>query len=188
MAHGSAISSRALAFHDEMRAFCESHGTWTERAIVDFVGGAPDTPAVIARVLKNQMDIGDAVKAYNGRKAAMMRPRECGPARCLPGPSRSPAPCAQSSGHGKRPEPLRETGSPIPPRAPESVAPLPSSGLVFKVDFRQHAGGLAGQGAEQPQNAGTEVNSRRYLRGALMLVSAGVDRAGGFKAATDLGL
>ena len=69
-AHGSAISSRALAFHDEMRALWESHGTWTERAIVDFVSGVPDTPLVIARLLQNQTDIGNAVKPYYGRKGA----------------------------------------------------------------------------------------------------------------------
>jgi hypothetical protein len=63
------ISVRAFAFHDAMRALWESHGTWTERAIVDFVGGLPDTPLVIARLLQNQTDIGNAVKPYYGRKA-----------------------------------------------------------------------------------------------------------------------
>jgi hypothetical protein len=36
-------------------------------------------------------------------------------------------------------------GSPIPPRAPESLAPLAFLRPCFKVDFRQHAGGLFGQ-------------------------------------------
>jgi hypothetical protein len=52
-----------------MRSLWEAHGTWTERAIVDFVGGLPDTHFVIARLLQNQTDIGNAVKPYYGRKA-----------------------------------------------------------------------------------------------------------------------
>jgi hypothetical protein len=52
-----------------MRALCEAHGTWTERAIVDFVGGLPDTQLVVARLLQNQTDIGNAIKPYYGRQA-----------------------------------------------------------------------------------------------------------------------
>ena len=64
----SAISTKALALHDAMRALWEAHGTWTERAIVDFVGGLPDTKLVIGRLLQNQTDIGNAVKPYYGAK------------------------------------------------------------------------------------------------------------------------
>jgi hypothetical protein len=60
------ITARALAFHDAMRALWEAHGTWTERAIVDFVGALPDTQLVVARLLQNQADIGNAVKPYYG--------------------------------------------------------------------------------------------------------------------------
>jgi hypothetical protein len=63
------ITPKALAFHDGMRALWEAHGTWTERAIVDFVGGLPDTQLVIGRLLQNQTDIGNAVKPYYGVKA-----------------------------------------------------------------------------------------------------------------------
>jgi hypothetical protein len=52
-----------------MRALWEAHGTWTERAIVDFVGGLPDTNLVVARLLHNQVDIGNAVKPYYGAAA-----------------------------------------------------------------------------------------------------------------------
>ena len=41
--HHASVAPKALAFHDAMRALWQSHGTWTERAIVDFVGGLPDT-------------------------------------------------------------------------------------------------------------------------------------------------
>jgi hypothetical protein len=68
-ARESTITPKALALHDGMRALWETHGTWTERAIVDFVGGLPDTPLVITRLLGNQTDIGNAVKPYYGRKA-----------------------------------------------------------------------------------------------------------------------
>jgi hypothetical protein len=68
-ARGRAVSPKALAFHDAMRGLWDSHGTWTERAIVDFVGGLPDTPFAIGRLLQNQTDIGNAVKPYYGRKA-----------------------------------------------------------------------------------------------------------------------
>lgn len=63
------ITPRALALHDRMRALWESHGTWTERAIVDFVGGLPDTQVAVARLLRNQTEIGNAVKPFYGRKA-----------------------------------------------------------------------------------------------------------------------
>jgi len=67
--HDRMITSKALAFHDAMRALWESHGTWTERAIVDFAGGLPDTQRVVKRLLRNQTDIGNAVKPFYGRKA-----------------------------------------------------------------------------------------------------------------------
>jgi hypothetical protein len=66
----TSTSAKAVAFHDEMRALWEAHGTWTERAIVDFVGGLPDTNLVVARLLHNQADIGNAVKPYYGAAAA----------------------------------------------------------------------------------------------------------------------
>jgi hypothetical protein len=65
----SSTSAKAVAFHDDMRALWEAHGTWTERAIVDFVGGLPDTKLVVARLLHNQVDIGNAVKPYYGAAA-----------------------------------------------------------------------------------------------------------------------
>ncbi|HEU4977810.1 MAG TPA: hypothetical protein VFT42_02845 [Solirubrobacteraceae bacterium] len=69
MHHQKALTPKALALHDGMRALWEAHGTWTERAIVDFVGGLPDTQLVVTRLLRNQADIGNAVKPYYGRKA-----------------------------------------------------------------------------------------------------------------------
>jgi hypothetical protein len=64
----STFTAKQVAFHDAMRGLWEAHGTWTERAIVDFVGGLPDTQLVVARLLQNQTDIGNAVKPYYGTK------------------------------------------------------------------------------------------------------------------------
>jgi len=68
-ARQTAFTPKALAFHDAMRGLWQAHGTWTERAIVDFVGGLPDTNAVVGRLLENQTEIGNAVKPYYGAKA-----------------------------------------------------------------------------------------------------------------------
>jgi hypothetical protein len=60
------LTAKATAFHDAMRELWEYHGTYTERAIVDYVAGNPDTNAVIATLLQNQVDIGNAAKPYYG--------------------------------------------------------------------------------------------------------------------------
>jgi hypothetical protein len=47
----------------------EDHVTWTRLAIVSFAHDLPDLPATQARLLKNQEDIGNAVKPYYGKTA-----------------------------------------------------------------------------------------------------------------------
>jgi hypothetical protein len=64
-----AATPRAVAFHDKMRALWEEHGTWTHMVIVSFVGGLPDLQAEEQVLLRNQVDIGNAVKPYYGRTA-----------------------------------------------------------------------------------------------------------------------
>src|SRR5687768_7811917 len=56
-------------FHDAMRVLWEDHITWTRLAIVSLATGSPDTQATVARLLKNQTDIGNAVKPYYGKAA-----------------------------------------------------------------------------------------------------------------------
>jgi hypothetical protein len=63
------MTSKQLAFHDAMRKLWEDHITWTRLAIVDIAAGAPSTNATVARLLKNQTDIGNAVKPYYGNAA-----------------------------------------------------------------------------------------------------------------------
>jgi hypothetical protein len=67
MASPPMLTAKAVRFHDAMRALWEIHGTYTERAIVDAVGGNPETNAVVARLLQNQVEIGNAVKPYYGK-------------------------------------------------------------------------------------------------------------------------
>jgi hypothetical protein len=63
------LSEQRLAFHDEMRRLWEDHITWTRLFIVSATDDLPDTPATTRRLLRNQDDIGDAIKPFYGRAA-----------------------------------------------------------------------------------------------------------------------
>jgi hypothetical protein len=63
------LSEQRLAFHDEMRRLWEDHITWTRLFIVSATDDLPDAPATTRRLLRNQDDIGDAVKPFYGRAA-----------------------------------------------------------------------------------------------------------------------
>jgi hypothetical protein len=52
-----------------MRKLWEDHITWTRMVIVDFAAGLPDLPNAEKRLLRNQADIGDAIKPYYGAAA-----------------------------------------------------------------------------------------------------------------------
>jgi hypothetical protein len=67
-AHGGAADHRA-SFHDAMRALWEEHVTWTRLFIVSAVAGSPDLDATTARLLRNQADIGDAIRPFFGNAA-----------------------------------------------------------------------------------------------------------------------
>ena len=45
------------------------HITWTRLAIISLTAGSPDTDATVARLLRNQTDIGNAVKPFYGKAA-----------------------------------------------------------------------------------------------------------------------
>ena len=74
-AHGEGVAvtskaaARQAAFQDAMRKLWEDHITWTRLAIVSFAHDLPDLPATQARLLRNQVDIGNAIKPYYGRAA-----------------------------------------------------------------------------------------------------------------------
>jgi hypothetical protein len=57
------------AFHDAMRQLWEDHIVWTRMAIVGIVDDRPDQSFAVDRLLKNQDDIGNAIKPFYGEAA-----------------------------------------------------------------------------------------------------------------------
>ncbi|HEY5885628.1 MAG TPA: hypothetical protein VIT88_13130 [Pyrinomonadaceae bacterium] len=62
-------SSKQAAFQDAMRKLWEDHILWTRVFIISAVADLPDKTAATERLLKNQTDIGDAIKPYYGNAA-----------------------------------------------------------------------------------------------------------------------
>src|SRR5262245_34850322 len=68
--HGGAghpVTPGQVALHDRMRVLWTDHVVWTRLAIVTFAGGTAGFDATAARLLQNQVDIGDAFKPYYGQ-------------------------------------------------------------------------------------------------------------------------
>src|SRR5450759_2217655 len=71
-AHSAVASSPPIdrsAFHDAMRKLWEDHVTWTRLYIVSAAAVLPDAQAAAERLLRNQADIGDAIKPFYGETA-----------------------------------------------------------------------------------------------------------------------
>jgi hypothetical protein len=66
----AASRSDRTAFHDAMRILWEDHIVWTRMAIIGIVDDRPDAPFAVERLLKNQDDIGDAIRPFYGDAAA----------------------------------------------------------------------------------------------------------------------
>jgi hypothetical protein len=71
-AHAHAVkrsgpSAKQIALHDGMRRLWEDHITWTRLFIVSAAADLPDKQATTERLLRNQQDIGDAIKPFYGR-------------------------------------------------------------------------------------------------------------------------
>jgi hypothetical protein len=64
-----ALSAKAVALRTDLRKLWEDHVTWTRLAIISLEAGTPDTDATVARLLRNQTDIGNAIKPYYGNAA-----------------------------------------------------------------------------------------------------------------------
>jgi hypothetical protein len=71
-AHRRAASNAELALRNEMRRLWEDHVTWTRLAIISLTTDSPDTKATVARLLRNQTDIGNAVKPFYGAAAGKL--------------------------------------------------------------------------------------------------------------------
>src|SRR5204863_6022109 len=69
MTRAPQFSPKAVAFRSAMDKLWEDHITWTRMVIVDFAAGLPDLQTAEARLLRNQADIGNAIKPYYGAAA-----------------------------------------------------------------------------------------------------------------------
>ena len=67
--HGGGLSAKAVAFRSGMDKLWEDHIVWTRMVIVDFAANLPDLQTAEARLLRNQADIGKAIKPYYGAAA-----------------------------------------------------------------------------------------------------------------------
>jgi len=66
------ISQQELDFRLNMRKFWVDHITWTRMWLVSFANDTGDSQAIATRLLKNQEDIGNAIKPYYGEDAGNM--------------------------------------------------------------------------------------------------------------------
>jgi hypothetical protein len=72
------VSEKELALRNDMRRLWEDHVAWTRLAVISLTTDSPDTKATVGRLLRNQTDIGNAIKPFYGaaagnRLAALLR-------------------------------------------------------------------------------------------------------------------
>ncbi|WP_206197375.1 glycosyltransferase [Peribacillus frigoritolerans] len=63
------ITKEALALKEDMRRLWIDHAIWTKSYIVSSINGLENQKELLARLLKNQDDIGNAIKPYYGEEA-----------------------------------------------------------------------------------------------------------------------
>jgi hypothetical protein len=69
---GNAAPAQGLSrieLRQQMRRLWEDHVFWTREFIVDVAANLPETSLTAARLLRNQQDIGDAIKPFYGERA-----------------------------------------------------------------------------------------------------------------------
>ena len=69
MEHDPAVSNSAAALKTDMRKLWEDHVVWTRNVIFCIIDDLPGTDQAVQRLLKNQDDIGNAIKPVYGEEA-----------------------------------------------------------------------------------------------------------------------
>ncbi|HMC55909.1 MAG TPA: hypothetical protein VKH19_12090 [Gemmatimonadaceae bacterium] len=64
-----ALRKTSAELHDGMRKLWSDHVLWTREYIIEAVSGNPAAPATLARLMRNQEDIGNAIAPYYGTVA-----------------------------------------------------------------------------------------------------------------------
>jgi hypothetical protein len=62
-------TAKVVALHEAMDRLWTDHVTWTRIVITDFDANAPDLKPDLARLLRNQVEIGNAIKPFYGAAA-----------------------------------------------------------------------------------------------------------------------
>jgi hypothetical protein len=63
------VTAAELELRSEMRRLWEDHVTWTRLGVISLTTDSPDTQATVARLLRNQADIGNALEPFYGEAA-----------------------------------------------------------------------------------------------------------------------
>jgi hypothetical protein len=63
------LSQKAVQLRVDMRELWTEHAFWTEKFIVSSIAGLEDQEPVLGRLLKNQDDLGNAIKPFYGEEA-----------------------------------------------------------------------------------------------------------------------
>jgi hypothetical protein len=61
--------AKVVAFHEAMDKLWTDHVAWTRIVIIDFDANAPELKPTLARLLRNQTEIGNAIKPFYGAAA-----------------------------------------------------------------------------------------------------------------------
>lgn len=69
--HAKDVFTKAqVDIHNHFRLLWEQHGLWTRAAISSLVFGLPDVEPVVARLLRNPVDFGNALSPFYGNEIA----------------------------------------------------------------------------------------------------------------------
>jgi hypothetical protein len=63
------LSQKAVQLRVDMRHLWNEHAFWTEKFVVSSLAGLEDQEQVLTRLLKNQDDLGNAIKPFYGEEA-----------------------------------------------------------------------------------------------------------------------